>query len=112
MENGMVTKDNCAARKAILPRIASRTLLAAAMGAVLAMASTAALAANPNKDQAKRIYDRIAGVPASDATLNAMTGMDATQAALQYATKDPAFFNNTIRNMATPWTNRDQTVFA
>ena len=25
--------------------------------------------------------------------------------------QDPAFYNNTIRNMATPWTNRDQTVF-
>jgi hypothetical protein len=28
------------------------------------------------------------------------------------ATQDPAFYNNTIRNLATPWTNRDQTVFA
>jgi hypothetical protein len=27
------------------------------------------------------------------------------------ATKDPAFYNNTIRNMAAPWTNRDQSVF-
>ncbi len=28
------------------------------------------------------------------------------------ATHDPAFYNNTIRNLATPWTNRTQTVFA
>ena len=27
------------------------------------------------------------------------------------ATHDPAFYNNTIRNMAAPWTNRDQSVF-
>jgi hypothetical protein len=65
-----------------------------------------------NKDQAKRMYDRIAGVTASDATLTSMVGMDATQAALTIVTKDPAFYNNTIRNLAMPWTNRDQTVFA
>jgi hypothetical protein len=41
-----------------------------------------------------------------------MVGMDATQAALNIVTKDPAFYNNTIRNLAMPWTNRDQTVFA
>ena len=27
------------------------------------------------------------------------------------ATNDPAFYNDTIRNMAAPWTNRDQSVF-
>ena len=31
---------------------------------------------------------------------------------IQIATNDPAFYNNTIRNLAAPWTNRDQTVFA
>jgi hypothetical protein len=36
---------------------------------------------------------------------------DGVTAAL-IATNDPAFFNNTIRNLAMPWTNRDQTVFA
>jgi len=71
-----------------------------------------ASAATLNKDQAKRMYDRIAGVTASDATLTSMVGMDATQAALNIVTKDPAFYNNTIRNLAMPWTNRDQTVFA
>jgi hypothetical protein len=71
-----------------------------------------ASAAGLNKDQAKRMYDRIAGVTASDATLTSMVGMDATQAALNIVTKDPAFYNNTIRNLAMPWTNRDQTVFA
>jgi hypothetical protein len=64
------------------------------------------------KDQAKRMYDRIAGVTASDATLTRMVGMDATQAALDIVTQDPAFYNNTLRNLALPWTNRDQTVFA
>jgi hypothetical protein len=76
-------------------------------------AATASLAAPPpTRDQAKRIYDRIAGVPATDAQLTQMTGAaDGVTAAL-VATNDPAFFNNTIRNLAMPWTNRDQTAFA
>ena len=32
-------------------------------------------------------------------------------AAALIATKDPKFYNDTIRNMAAPWTNRAQTVF-
>jgi len=87
------------------------TLRHIACVSVLALVSAVAPAANPTKDQAKQMYDRIAGVPASDATLNAMVATDANSAALM-ATQDPAFYNNTIRNLATPWTNRDQTVFA
>ena len=34
----------------------------------------------------------------------------AVQAAL-VATNDPKFYDDTIRNMAAPWTNRDQSVF-
>ena len=88
----------------------SRTIRAIACMTALALVSTSALAVNPTKDQAKRMYDRIAGVPASDATLTSMTTMDATQAAL-LATQDPAFYNDTIRNLAAAWTNRDQSVF-
>jgi hypothetical protein len=79
---------------------------------LLLLTASLASAATLNKDQAKRMYDRVAGVTASDATLTSMVGMDATQAALNIVTKDPAFYNNTIRNLAMPWTNRDQTVFA
>ena len=90
------------------PRCAAWSLGLLLCATVLVLSS--ARAANPSRDQAKRLYDRIAGVPASDATLASMTGMDATQAAL-LATQDPAFYNNTIRNLAAPWTNRDQSVF-
>jgi hypothetical protein len=76
----------------------------------LALLATNALAANPNADQATRIYNRIAGVPPSAAQLAQMTATDAVSAAL-VATNDPAFYNNTIRNLAAPWTNRDQSVF-
>jgi hypothetical protein len=75
-----------------------------------------ALAASANdRDRAKRIHDRIAGVPPSEATLDQMaamvTGGNALGAAL-IATQNPSFYNVTLKNMAVPWTNRDQTVFA
>ena len=110
MKNGIAETQQNHARRAPGARRAS-TLSAGAIAGLGALAlMSAALAANPNKDQAKRMYDRIAGVPASDAVLTQMTQTDATSAALM-ATQDPAFYNNTIRNLAAPWTNRDQTVF-
>ncbi len=91
------------------PRAAAHLLRAIVCAGTLTLLGANASAIT--KDQAKRIYDRIAGVPASDAQLTAMAAGTANAAAL-LATQDPAFYNNTIRNMATPWTNRDQTVFA
>ena len=76
----------------------------------LALLGTSALAANPSADQATRIYNRVAGIPPTAAQLAQMTATDAVSAAL-LATQDPAFYNNTIRNMAAPWTNRAQSVF-
>jgi hypothetical protein len=111
MKNGMATPNsNDPAREA--GSIRARFGALACAGSVLLLTASLAAAATLNKDQAKRMYDRIAGVAASDATLTSMVGMDATQAALNIVTKDPAFYNNTIRNLAMPWTNRDQTVFA
>ncbi len=109
----MATATMAGARRAA-PATATSGELAAAVRAIICVGALTLLTANAfaiSKDQAKRIYDRIAGVPASDATLNNMISKTATDAAL-LATQDPAFYNNTIRNMATPWTNRDQTVFA
>jgi hypothetical protein len=111
MKNGMATPNlNHSGREAAPMRARLSTLICA--GSLLLLTANLASAATLNKDQAKRMYDRIAGVTASDATLTSMVGMDATQAALTIVTKDPAFYNNTIRNLAMPWTNRDQTVFA
>ena len=76
------------------------------------MFSTAAFAAGPNADQATRMYNRIAGVPPSASQLSLMMAAADPVTAALIATQDPAFYNNTIRNMAMPWTNRDQTVFA
>ena len=66
-------------------------------------------------DQAKQLHDRIAGVPASESTLNAMvTLLDNDQAieAAYIAMDSPAFYSTTLKLFATPWTNKDQDIFA
>jgi len=66
------------------------------------------------RDQAKRIHDRIAGVPPTETTLQAMASAiisnDAIGAALM-ATNSSSFYNVTLKNLAAPWTNRDANVF-
>jgi len=75
-------------------------------------------------DQARRMYDRIAGVPPTESELAVMLGMmdangdnvtdsesGAAQAAAE-AFKSPSFYNVTLKNMVTPWTNEEQTMFA
>ncbi|MEM9102668.1 MAG: hypothetical protein AAGB12_10125 [Pseudomonadota bacterium] len=68
-----------------------------------------------SREQAKRIHDRIAGVPPSASTLDAMAAqidLGNTLAAALIAVEDDAFYNVTLKNWITPWTNFDQTVFA
>ena len=69
------------------------------------------------RDQAKRIHDRIAGVPADSTTLDTMSdaiagvgGGTPLDAAL-LATQAPEFYSVTLRNFAAPWTNRAESVF-
>ena len=79
------------------------------------MLAGVALAASANdRDRAKRIHDRIAGVPPTEAVLDQMTPLIASDpmAAADIALQAPSFYNVTLKNMAVPWTNRDQTVFA
>ncbi len=68
-----------------------------------------------NREQALRMHDRIAGVPPSPAVLTDMVNLlgtgQAVDAAL-LATDDPAFYNVTLKNLVTPWTNEEGTVFA
>jgi hypothetical protein len=96
----------------------SRRTARAAAGAtcaLLLLAESAAPALADPTSQAQRIYQRIAGVQPSDATLTTMaadiSGGNALAAA-QLATADPSFYNVVLKNFVTPWTNRDQTVFA
>ncbi len=65
-------------------------------------------------EQAKRIHDRLAGVPPTEAVLLSMQqkieGGDALGAAHE-AMENDGFYNVTIKNWAAPWTNRDFDVF-
>src|ERR1700743_1318864 len=112
MKNGMEKPMTQSARRAAAtPNLVARAVRATLCTGALALVAASALAAGPNADQATRIYNRIAGIPPTAAQLAQMTGSpDAVSAAL-VATNDPAFYNNTIRNLAAPWTNRDQSVF-
>jgi hypothetical protein len=84
--------------------------------------------AGPN-EQAKRIYERIAGVPPSAAELAQMSsaicggpctagaagaapGSAALVQAAAVATSAPTFYNVTLKNFSMPWTNRSATVFS
>ena len=70
-----------------------------------------------SREQAMRMHDRLNGVPPTQSVLDAMQakidGGDAKGAAL-LAIEDPngMFYSVTVKNFATPWTNRDQTPFA
>jgi hypothetical protein len=111
MKNGMdKPMTQIVRRRTATPNLVAIAVRATLCAGALMLLGTNALAANPSADQATRMYNRIAGVPPTAAQLTQMTATDAVSAAL-IATQDPAFYNNTIRNMAAPWTNRDQSVF-
>jgi hypothetical protein len=66
------------------------------------------------RDQAKRIHDRIAGVPPDDtllATMATAIGNNNAVGAALMATDAPEFYSVTLKNWASPWTNRDFSVF-
>ncbi len=76
--------------------------------------SAASVNAGP-REQAKRLHDRLAGVPPSEqvlADMQADVAAGNALAAAETAMDNSAFYNVTLKNFVTPWTNRDQTVFA
>jgi hypothetical protein len=109
---------------------AGRTRSVALTGSLLLLAQLLPLPAHagPN-EQAKRIYERLAGVPPSPTVLAQMANIISTgcggagcapgdpslvqAAAIAVAPATaPTFYNVTLKNWVIPWTNRDQTVFA
>lgn len=91
-------------------------LLTLALAGLLSVSSfIPALSYAGSREQALRIHDRIAGVPPSASVLDDMAsdiaGGDALGAAMT-ATEDAAFYTVTLKNFATPWTNRDFDKFA
>ncbi len=89
-------------------------LVATAVGALLAY-TVPGVAVAGAREQAKRIHDRIAGVPPSAAVLDQMeqkvAAGDAVGAA-RLAMQAPSFYTATLKNWITPWTNREQNMFA
>ena len=81
--------------------------------AALALGAGAA-SAGP-REQARRMHDRLAGVPPTAAVLDAMANDIAAGRSIDAAYRameSKSFYAVTLKNFATPWTNRDQTVFA
>lgn len=99
-------------------KMAGRLIQLATLGLIsFGLAGTPAVAQEGPREYAKRIHDRLAGVPPSDSVLNLMeaevdTGQpgSAIDAAFR-AMENPSFYNVTLKNYAAPWTNRDQSVF-
>jgi hypothetical protein len=119
-----VMTDNRNASSRGTRRVAIRTALC-----VLVFAQFTSSALAGPAEQAKRIYERIAGVPPPPAVLLQMTnalcggpcapgspglapGSPQLVAAALIATQASTFYNVTLKNFVIPWTNRDQTVFA
>ena len=78
----------------------------------LALASGAA--AN-DRDQAKRIHDRLVGTPPSPVLLDQMEALVAdnrADEAADLATRQDDFYNTTLKNFVTPWTNEARDAFA
>jgi hypothetical protein len=104
----------------------SAVAAACALALLAAQAAIPAFAGQP--EMAERIYERLAGVKPTPSQLSAIqaamdaaggapgsTNEPAQLAAAAYATDPstaPTFYNVVLKNMVTPWTNRDQTVFA
>ena len=66
-------------------------------------------------DRARRMHDRLAGVPPDDTALATMAtdiGSGRADLAAEFAMQHPAFYNVSLKNFVTPWTNEAQTVFA
>lgn len=82
------------------------------LGSLLLLLTTSALAGP--REQALQIHNRVAGVPPSEAVLLQMTTHiqnGAVDEAVNLAMSNEAFYGVTLKNMAAPWTNREQTVF-
>lgn len=66
------------------------------------------------REQAKRMHDRIAGVPPSSEVLDQMATLledEDDLAAANLAMDNDGFYDVTLKNMVAPWTNEAQSVF-
>ncbi len=84
------------------------------IGVCLASLAFAVTANAGPREQAKLIHDRIAGVPPKDSVLALMETeiVNGDPSAAAYIAMDnTSFYNVTLKNFASPWTNRAHDVF-
>ncbi len=112
-------------REDVLKRADFFRAVAVALTLCLAISTSFTVEAG-SREKAKRMHDRIAGVPPSDSVLNDMRNdvennnigdglgiEDGTPLGAAYtAMENPAFYNVTLKNLVTPWTNGDFDAFA
>jgi hypothetical protein len=91
-------------------------ILALMLGALCLLLAAPAVAGK--RERARRIHDRIAGVPPDAATLQTMEDLLALETeaddllAAEEALKNASFYNVVLKNFVTPWTNVPGDVFA
>ena len=97
--------------------VSHRTIFASwflktAIALSLAVAAPSLCLAGP-REQAKRVHDRLVGVPPSASTLDSMAASieagDPINAAYE-AMQDSEFYRSSLRVFVTPWTNVEQSV--
>ena len=90
----------------------NRALIGVALTVVLGVSSSAF--AGP-REQAKRMHDRLTGVPPTETKLQEMVDEIVLNsdplAAAMLAVEHPDFYNVTLKNWVSPWTNEERTVF-
>ncbi len=82
---------------------------------ILSVGFLAAATHAGTREQALQIHSRVAGVPPTEAVLLQMAAfLEAGNktSAVNLAMQNESFYSVVLKNMVTPWTNRDQTVFA
>lgn len=92
----------------------SRITAAFTAGVLVILAQLSAPALAGPRDQARRIHDRLAGIPPSSDVLQQMENAIANNRAIDaayMAMESPAFYNVTLKNFVAPWTNREQSAF-
>lgn len=98
-----------------LCRLRSRGAGAALAFGLAVLTAHIAAAGPTERMQAKRMHDRLVGVPPTEAVLSSMEASIVAGdpvAAAYTAMNDPIFYNSALKNFATPWTNVPRTVFA
>ncbi len=82
---------------------------------LIAIAGSPAIAQMDDIDRARRMHDRLAGVPPDGNVLSTMAmhiGNGRADLAAEIAMDNPDFYNVSLKNFVTPWTNEARTVFA